>query len=104
MPPPGTKQDSDTDTFIYIDTCHAVCSAHYVKEIQENGDFIFGIDIGSEEDGINYIQTICLRQPRDRSAFGHVNSRSNTCAINAGERFEDDTGWGEYTEKCYYTE
>lgn len=103
-PTPGTEQDSTEATFIYLDTCHAVCSGHYVVKIHEDGEFTHGIEFDDDNKPILYIQTICLQQPRDHSAFGHVNSRSNTCAINAGGRFEDDTGWYSYTEKCYYTE
>ncbi len=102
-PPPGTEQDSTEATFIYQDTCLAVCSARYIV-ILGNGDFTHETNYDDNREPIPYIQTICLQQPRDHSAFGHVNSRSNTCAINAGKEFTDDTGTYEYTNDCYYTE
>lgn len=100
-PTPGTRQDSAKDTFIYLDTCLVVCSARYIV-IQENGDFTHLITYDDEHKPIHYIQTVCLEQPRDYSNFGHINRLSNTCAINAGKEFTDDTGTYEYTNDCYY--
>lgn len=42
--------------------------------------------------------------PNDGTAFININRRSNTCAINAGEECDDDTGECEYADKCWYTE
>ena len=102
-PTPGTKQDSDQDTFIYKDARITVCSAHYI-EINEDGLFTYTVDHDDNDDPILYKQYIDLYQPRDSSAFGHVNSISNTCAINTDVRLDDDTGYYSYTDKCYYSE
>lgn len=102
-PAPGTRQDSDKDTFIYLDTEITVCSTRYIV-ILADGNLTHRTSYDTNKDPIHYKQTIKLLQPRDRFAFGHVNSLSNTCAINTEDSIEDDTGWYSYTEKCYYTE
>lgn len=103
-PDPGEWQATTKDTFIYLDTKIVVCSAHYI-DILEDGMLTYKQQRKPNSNEFKlYVQSLYLIQPRDRSAFGHVNSLSNTCAINTEDSIEDDTGWYSYTEKCYYTE
>lgn len=89
-PEPGSKQTRPGPTTLYEEKCVTFCSFH-------NG-------ITNELYAKQHLQTICLKPAGDSSDFDNINIYSNTCAINAGEECDDDTGECEYADKCFYTE
>ena len=89
-PSPGSIQVHTQPTAIYQSVCVMLCSGQ---------DPITGGFLGG-----NYEIEYCILLNHNSSDFANVNMKTNTCAINTGETFEDDTGYYSYTDECYYTE
>lgn len=92
---PGSQQTKSDPTYMRTKVCIVFCSV--TNPVTKK-------DFPKDEKGNNHYTISWCAIPNDGTAFININRKSNTCAINAGTGFEDDTGEGVYADNCFYTE